>query len=211
MSCPSWQWHRTGTPLVSSSNPTGGAALAPLWCDLEFFPNSRGSKAAANLRPIMPLYSRVIIAPPKMSDALNHQVWCRGCELVTVQDRNVTQSARPWLRESTVTGTPSQWLPESESVCQSTRAAAGKLANYKLTTGPRGLGSVLNLGVAAAAAAAGHRLRLANALLSMCGHHGPSAELEKLGPRTEPLLRIPSLVQRDVVVAYWSRQEPWRD
>ena len=25
--------------------------VAPLWCDLEFFPNSRGNKAAANLRP----------------------------------------------------------------------------------------------------------------------------------------------------------------
>ena len=25
--------------------------VAPLWCDLGFFPNSRGNKAAANLRP----------------------------------------------------------------------------------------------------------------------------------------------------------------
>ena len=148
MSCPSWQWHRTG----SRWSPVRTLLVVPLWCDLEFFPNSRGNKAAANLRPIMPLYSRVIIAPPKMSDALNHQVWCRGCELVTVQDRNVTQSARPWLMESTVTGTPSQWLSESESDCQSTRAAGGQLANCKLTNGSRGLGSVLNQGVAVAAA-----------------------------------------------------------
>ena len=25
---------------------------APLWCDLGFFPNSRGNKAATNLRPM---------------------------------------------------------------------------------------------------------------------------------------------------------------
>ena len=33
--------------VESSSNPTG---VVPLWCDLGFFPNSRGNKAAANLR-----------------------------------------------------------------------------------------------------------------------------------------------------------------
>ena len=32
----------------TQSNPTCGALL---WCDLGFFPNSRGNKAAANLRP----------------------------------------------------------------------------------------------------------------------------------------------------------------
>ena len=58
MSCPSWQWHRTGSrwspvclqnwkPLVSRTLP-----VAPLWCDLEFVPNSRGNKGAANLCPI---------------------------------------------------------------------------------------------------------------------------------------------------------------
>ena len=44
---------------------------------------------------------------------------------VTGQDRNMTQSARPLVREST--GSPSQWLSksasESDSDCQSTRAA----------------------------------------------------------------------------------------
>ena len=48
MSCPSWQWHRTG----SSWSPVRTLPVAPLWCDLGFVPNSRGYKAAANLRPI---------------------------------------------------------------------------------------------------------------------------------------------------------------
>ena len=48
MSCPSWQWHRTG----SSWSPVRTLPVAPLWCDLGFFPNSRGNKAAANLRPM---------------------------------------------------------------------------------------------------------------------------------------------------------------
>ena len=47
MSCPSWQWHRTG----SRWSPVWTLPVAPLWCDLGFFPNSRGNKAAANLRP----------------------------------------------------------------------------------------------------------------------------------------------------------------
>ena len=49
MSCPSWQWHRTG----SSWSPVRTLPVAPLWCDLGFVPNSRGNKAAANLRPKM--------------------------------------------------------------------------------------------------------------------------------------------------------------
>ena len=47
MSCPSWQWHRTG----SRWSQVRTLPVAPLWCDLEFVPNSRGNKAAANLRP----------------------------------------------------------------------------------------------------------------------------------------------------------------
>ena len=47
MSCPSWQWHRTG----SRWSPVRTLPVAPLWCDLGFVPNSRGNKAAANLRP----------------------------------------------------------------------------------------------------------------------------------------------------------------
>ena len=48
MSCPSWQRHRTG----SRWSPVRTLPVAPLWCDLGFVPNSRGNKAAANLRPI---------------------------------------------------------------------------------------------------------------------------------------------------------------
>ena len=47
MSCPSWQWHRNG----SRWSPVRTLPVAPLWCDLGFVPNSRGNKAAANLRP----------------------------------------------------------------------------------------------------------------------------------------------------------------
>ena len=43
----SWQWHRTG----SRWSPVRTLPVAPLWCDLGFVPNSRGNKAAANLRP----------------------------------------------------------------------------------------------------------------------------------------------------------------
>ena len=50
MSCPSWQWHRTG----SRWSPVRTLPVAPLWCGLGFFPNSRGNKAAANLRPLSP-------------------------------------------------------------------------------------------------------------------------------------------------------------
>ena len=45
--CPSWQWHRAGSRL----SPVRTLPVAPLWCDLGFFPNSCGNKAAANLRP----------------------------------------------------------------------------------------------------------------------------------------------------------------
>ena len=47
MSCPSCQWHRTG----SHWSPVRTLPVAPLWCDLGFFPNSRDNKVAANLRP----------------------------------------------------------------------------------------------------------------------------------------------------------------
>ena len=39
MSCPSWQWHRTG----SSWSPVRTLPVAPLWCDLGFVPNSLGN------------------------------------------------------------------------------------------------------------------------------------------------------------------------
>ena len=48
MSCPKWQWHRTG----SSWSPVWTQPVAPLWCDLGFFQNSSGNKAAANLCPM---------------------------------------------------------------------------------------------------------------------------------------------------------------
>ena len=47
MSCPSWQWHRTGSRWF----PVRILPVAPLWCDQGFVPNRRGNKAAANLRP----------------------------------------------------------------------------------------------------------------------------------------------------------------
>ena len=43
MSCPSWQWHRTGSRWF----PVRTLPVAPLWCGLGFVPNSQGNKAAA--------------------------------------------------------------------------------------------------------------------------------------------------------------------
>ena len=40
MSCPSWQWHRTG----SRWSPVRTLPVAPLWCDLGFFSNNRGNE-----------------------------------------------------------------------------------------------------------------------------------------------------------------------
>ena len=47
MSCPSWQWHRTG----SRWSPVRTLPVAPLWCDLEFVPNSRGNKSCGEPSP----------------------------------------------------------------------------------------------------------------------------------------------------------------
>ena len=43
----------TGAQAGSRWSSVQTLQVAPLWCDLGFFPNSRGNKAAANLRPIM--------------------------------------------------------------------------------------------------------------------------------------------------------------
>ena len=56
MSCPSWQWHRTG----SHWSPVRTLPVAPLWCDLGFVQNSRGNKAAADLRLINSLCNILI-------------------------------------------------------------------------------------------------------------------------------------------------------
>ena len=48
MSCPSGQWHRTG----SSWSPVWTLPVAPLCCDLGFVQNSCGNKDAANLCPM---------------------------------------------------------------------------------------------------------------------------------------------------------------
>ena len=49
-------WDSSRTVVVQVGNGShwssvGTLPVAPLWCDLGFFPNSRGIKAAANLRP----------------------------------------------------------------------------------------------------------------------------------------------------------------
>ena len=47
LQCLSWQWHRSG----SCWSPVQTLPVAPSCCDLGFFPNSCGNKAAANLQP----------------------------------------------------------------------------------------------------------------------------------------------------------------
>ena len=73
MSCPSWQWHRTG----SSWSPVQTLPVVPLWCDLGIFQNSRGNEAAANLRP-MGLQGNLKKLGPGQGHSFNYQVWCRG-------------------------------------------------------------------------------------------------------------------------------------
>ena len=45
-------------------SPVRTLLVAPLWCDLGFVPNSRGNKAAANLRPISPVVPMPTLGPP---------------------------------------------------------------------------------------------------------------------------------------------------
>ena len=72
MSCPSWQWHRTG----SSWSPVRTLLVAPLWCDPGLVPNSRGNKAAANPRPTFSnvdgSWCRVVKCISFMSSKLNN-------------------------------------------------------------------------------------------------------------------------------------------
>ena len=55
--------------------------LAPLWCDLGFFPNSRGNKAAANLRPILNMVcvSDLEYAPYASNGLVTVSVSCCWC------------------------------------------------------------------------------------------------------------------------------------
>ena len=47
----------------------------PLWCDLGFFPNSRGNKAAANLRPMLfPSWPGSLRSQPKVAGISRHTV-----------------------------------------------------------------------------------------------------------------------------------------
>ena len=69
--------------------------MAPLWCDLEFVPNSRGNKAAANLRPtevsvgkpMTPRQSRTLICVQ-----YDHDMFLfRLVILEVIQDNNILQ------------------------------------------------------------------------------------------------------------------------
>ena len=64
----SWQWHRTG----SRWSPDRTLPVAPLSCDLGFVPNSRGNKAAANLRPTSLLHHHYMILTSILSLLLLH-------------------------------------------------------------------------------------------------------------------------------------------
>ena len=61
MSCPSWQWHRTG----SRWSPVRTLLVAPLWCDLGYVPNSRGNKAAANICLFCPRVGALAVHGPQ--------------------------------------------------------------------------------------------------------------------------------------------------
>ena len=106
------------------------------------------------------------------------------CQLVNLKI-GTWPSQRP--RESA--GTLRQWLPESESDCQS-RKLSQQLGVFPIQRPPP---------------AAGLR---AHSLLWSSG--GTAAGTWKLGPRTGPLFKLPSLARGTaggVMVANWSRQE----
>ena len=90
MSCPSWQWHGTG----SHWSPVLTLPVAPLWCDLGFVQNSSGNKAAANLRPnlaVQGTHLGPLTRPQRVCTFfhLNLLVRLRHARLGTVQDRTV--------------------------------------------------------------------------------------------------------------------------
>ena len=79
MPCPSWQWHRTG----SSWSPVRTLQVAPLWCDLGFVLNSRGNKAAANLRPTF-IYVSIRSNMQICWTMYNYDVLCTKCIYVLI-------------------------------------------------------------------------------------------------------------------------------
>ena len=89
MSCPSWQWHRIGSRW--SPVRTLPVPVAPLWCDLGFVPNSRGNKAAANLRPTSIFFAR---ATSEITKRYSFPVL--RAPKATIRLRSNTRIQQPW-------------------------------------------------------------------------------------------------------------------
>ena len=110
-------------------------ACSPLWCDLGFFPNSRGIKAAANLRPSVQLTWRPQLRPQAviMHLALFHPTWayydlgflclCQcWCRASTFKMASHPTSSMPTVRNSSFTTPPErQMRPSRQSTDQSDR------------------------------------------------------------------------------------------
>ena len=75
MSCPSWQGHRNG----SSWFPVQTLLVAPLWCDLGIFPNSRGNKAvqtsALDTLALLPSVKRQVFCIGDRLKMDKHKAW----------------------------------------------------------------------------------------------------------------------------------------
>ena len=95
---PSWQWHRTGSRWF----PVRTLPVAPLWCDLGFFPNSRGNNAAANLRPTST--NGVAICIRNLRVRLNRAFYCRRRCLQRRAELKPRGPAR--VKSRTMTGEP---------------------------------------------------------------------------------------------------------
>ena len=61
--------------------------VAPLWCDLGFFPNSRGNKAAANLRPMKTKFVTAARAARPYMDGQTFRANLNGCPLLCYEDK----------------------------------------------------------------------------------------------------------------------------
>ena len=114
MSCPSWQWHRTGYRW----SPVRALPVAPLCCDL-------GLKAAANLRLSLPPLSVTMIWPvlalPFLADACGLQHPGRPASVrVTVRSSMFSNGSYPYLGEAVIDeSTKMEFMEQGKSQARS--------------------------------------------------------------------------------------------
>ena len=125
------------------------------------------------------------------------QSWLNG------QDRNVTQSARPLVREIAGTDNQCQWLRlsacESDSNCQSTRTVGRLICQLQVDNWAIWPWNYFQ--------AEGSSYCSWQVVIKHTAFYGPPAKLDILGPltrATRPLFELPSLVLGNMIIANWS-------